>query len=176
VVRHKVERAFDDRQQAGVQFASELRMHQQLLDVSCHPHPGGTLQAVVYPPAPASPLPSNPHLCAPPQALPTVIGSNVTIGPGATIHAATIEDCVVVGMGAVVMDGAKVGRASCCPYFCMILGHDANPSWTHPLLLLQEPGLLLCCASFAAAATSGVCSVGQVVRTHAVSERGLPGL
>lgn len=44
-----------------------------------------------------------------PQALPTTIGSNVTIGPGATIHAATIEDCVVVGMGATIMDGAKVG-------------------------------------------------------------------
>lgn len=44
----------------------------------------------------------------PPQALPTVIGSRVTIGPGATVHAATIEDCVVIGMGATIMDGAKV--------------------------------------------------------------------
>ncbi|EFN55451.1 hypothetical protein CHLNCDRAFT_35390 [Chlorella variabilis] len=46
------------------------------------------------------------------KALPTQIGSNVTIGPGATIHAATIEDCVVVGMGAVIMDGAKVESKS----------------------------------------------------------------
>lgn len=46
------------------------------------------------------------------QALPTRIGSSVTIGPGATIHAATIEDCVVVGMGATVMDGAKVESRS----------------------------------------------------------------
>ncbi|PRW57618.1 gamma carbonic anhydrase mitochondrial [Chlorella sorokiniana] len=42
------------------------------------------------------------------QALPTVIGSRVTIGPGATVHAATIEDCVVIGMGATIMDGVKV--------------------------------------------------------------------
>lgn len=46
------------------------------------------------------------------KALPTSIGSNVTIGPGATIHAATIEDCVVVGMGAIIMDGAKVESKS----------------------------------------------------------------
>lgn len=46
------------------------------------------------------------------QALPTRIGSSVTIGPGATIHAATIEDCVVVGMGATIMDGAKVESRS----------------------------------------------------------------
>lgn len=32
----------------------------------------------------------------------------MTIGPGATIHAATIEDCCVIGMGATIMDGAKV--------------------------------------------------------------------
>lgn len=49
------------------------------------------------------------------QALPTRIGSGVTIGPGATIHAAVIEDCVVVGMGATVMDGAKVGAPSGVP-------------------------------------------------------------
>ena len=30
-------------------------------------------------------------------------------GHGATIHAATIEDTAFVGMGATVMDGAKVG-------------------------------------------------------------------
>lgn len=42
------------------------------------------------------------------QPLPTVIGSNVTIGHGSTIHAATIEDNVLVGMGAIIMDGAKV--------------------------------------------------------------------
>ena len=41
---------------------------------------------------------------------PTVIGNEVTIGHGATIHAATIQDRSVVGMGAVVMDGAVVEK------------------------------------------------------------------
>jgi len=44
--------------------------------------------------------------------LPTIIGNSVTIGHGATIHAATIDDCTVVGMGAIVMDGAHVQKNS----------------------------------------------------------------
>lgn len=46
------------------------------------------------------------------KALPTVIGASVSIGHGATIHAATIEDSAFVGMGAVVMDGACVQKGS----------------------------------------------------------------
>jgi carbonic anhydrase/acetyltransferase-like protein (isoleucine patch superfamily) len=43
---------------------------------------------------------------------PTIIGNFVTIGHGATIHAATIEDGALVGMGAIVMDGATVRLCS----------------------------------------------------------------
>ena len=44
--------------------------------------------------------------------LPTLIGSSVTVGHGATIHAATIDDCAVIGMGATVMDGAHVQKGA----------------------------------------------------------------
>lgn len=40
----------------------------------------------------------------------TKIGNNVTVGHGATIHAATIGDNSLVGMGAIVLDGAQVGN------------------------------------------------------------------
>jgi carbonic anhydrase/acetyltransferase-like protein (isoleucine patch superfamily) len=40
---------------------------------------------------------------------PTVIGSNVTIGHNAVIHACTINDYCLIGMGAIVLDDAKVG-------------------------------------------------------------------
>lgn len=43
---------------------------------------------------------------------PTYIGDFVTIGHGAVVHACTIEDHVLVGMGAVVLDGVDVGRGS----------------------------------------------------------------
>ena len=46
------------------------------------------------------------------RAAPTTIGSNVTIGHGATIHAADIEDCALLGMGATVMDGARVQKGA----------------------------------------------------------------
>ncbi len=40
---------------------------------------------------------------------PTHIGSNVTIGHSAVIHACTINDYSLIGMGAVVLDDANVG-------------------------------------------------------------------
>lgn len=40
----------------------------------------------------------------------TVIGEDVTIGHKAIIHACRIEDAVLVGMGATVMDGAVVQK------------------------------------------------------------------
>jgi len=40
----------------------------------------------------------------------TRIGSDVTVGHKAIIHACTIEDAVLIGMGAVVLDGAVVRK------------------------------------------------------------------
>ena len=42
------------------------------------------------------------------QKHPTVIGNNVSIGHNAIVHGCTIEDNVVVGMGAIVMDNCVV--------------------------------------------------------------------
>lgn len=41
---------------------------------------------------------------------PTLIGEDVTIGHKAVIHACTIEDTVLVGMGAIILDGAVIRR------------------------------------------------------------------
>jgi carbonic anhydrase/acetyltransferase-like protein (isoleucine patch superfamily) len=45
-----------------------------------------------------------------PGGQPCVVGSDVTIGHGAVIHACTIEDCCLIGMHATVLDGAVVKR------------------------------------------------------------------
>jgi carbonic anhydrase/acetyltransferase-like protein (isoleucine patch superfamily) len=42
----------------------------------------------------------------------TVIGSDVSIGHGCTIHACTIKDRGLVGMGSIIMDGAVVDEDS----------------------------------------------------------------
>jgi carbonic anhydrase/acetyltransferase-like protein (isoleucine patch superfamily) len=41
---------------------------------------------------------------------PTVIGNDVTIGHGAVVHGCTIHDRVLVGMGAIILNGADVGE------------------------------------------------------------------
>ena len=41
---------------------------------------------------------------------PTWIGSDVTIGHNAVIHACTIEDLCLIGMGSTILDGAVIGR------------------------------------------------------------------
>jgi gamma-carbonic anhydrase len=43
---------------------------------------------------------------------PTTIGSSVTIGHGAIVHGCTIEDQCLIGMGAILLDGAHVGAGS----------------------------------------------------------------
>ena len=42
--------------------------------------------------------------------VPTVIGDEVTVGHNAVLHACTIDDNVMVGMGAIVMDGAHIKK------------------------------------------------------------------
>jgi carbonic anhydrase/acetyltransferase-like protein (isoleucine patch superfamily) len=42
----------------------------------------------------------------------TMIGNNVSIGHSAIVHGCTIEDNVLIGMGAIVMDRAVVGSYS----------------------------------------------------------------
>jgi carbonic anhydrase/acetyltransferase-like protein (isoleucine patch superfamily) len=39
----------------------------------------------------------------------TVIGDNVTVGHGVILHSCTIEDNCLIGMGAIILDGAKIG-------------------------------------------------------------------
>lgn len=41
---------------------------------------------------------------------PTIIGDEVTIGHGAMIHGCTIEDGALIGIGATVLDGVRIGK------------------------------------------------------------------
>lgn len=42
----------------------------------------------------------------------TVIGSNVSIAHNAIVHGCTVEDNVLIGMGAIIMDDAVIGQNS----------------------------------------------------------------
>jgi gamma-carbonic anhydrase len=43
---------------------------------------------------------------------PCLIGNFVTVGHSAIVHACTVEDEVLVGMGAIILDGATIGHQS----------------------------------------------------------------
>ena len=43
---------------------------------------------------------------------PTLIGNDVTIGHSAVVHGCTIADRVLIGMGAIVLNGAHIGEDS----------------------------------------------------------------
>jgi carbonic anhydrase/acetyltransferase-like protein (isoleucine patch superfamily) len=43
---------------------------------------------------------------------PAIVGELVTIGHSAIVHACTVEDEVLVGMGAIILDGAEIGARS----------------------------------------------------------------
>jgi carbonic anhydrase/acetyltransferase-like protein (isoleucine patch superfamily) len=46
------------------------------------------------------------------KGFPVTIGSDVSVGHGAILHGCTIGSQVLVGMGAIVLNGARVGRGS----------------------------------------------------------------
>lgn len=43
---------------------------------------------------------------------PCLVGNYVTIGHSAIVHACTVEDDCLIGMGATILDGAKIGAQS----------------------------------------------------------------
>ena len=43
---------------------------------------------------------------------PVIVGEYVTIGHNATVHGCVVEDCCLIGMGATVMNSARIGEGS----------------------------------------------------------------
>lgn len=68
---------------------------------------------------------------------PTEIGDYVTIGHGAIIHGCTIEDNVLIGMGALILDKAVIGRDSIVGAKALITGGVVIPPRS---LVLGMPG------------------------------------
>ncbi|MSQ23472.1 MAG: gamma carbonic anhydrase family protein [Chloroflexi bacterium] len=71
---------------------------------------------------------------------PTVVGDQVTVGHGATLHGCTIEPLVLVGMGAVILSGAVVGSGSIVGAHSLITEHKVIPPRS---LVLGSPGRVI---------------------------------
>jgi len=57
----------------------------------------------------------------------TVIGNNVSIGHNAIVHGCTVDDNVLIGMGAIVMDGVKIGSGSIIAAGAVVLENTIVP-------------------------------------------------
>src|SRR6202012_3952512 len=58
---------------------------------------------------------------------PCIIGSYVTVGHSAIVHACTIGDECLIGMGAVVLDGAEIGAQCLIGARALVTQHTKIP-------------------------------------------------
>jgi carbonic anhydrase/acetyltransferase-like protein (isoleucine patch superfamily) len=56
-----------------------------------------------------------------------IIGSNVTVGHSAVVHAATVHDFSLIGMGAIILDNACVGPYSLVAAGAVVVGNSIIP-------------------------------------------------
>jgi len=103
-----------------------------------------------------------------------VIGAWCTVGHAAIVHACTIEDECLIGMGATVLDGARIGARSLvganalvpqrfsCPPGSMVYGAPARV--VRPLTTEEQAGLRRWAEKYVVVATAharGVAAAGQ---------------
>jgi gamma-carbonic anhydrase len=68
---------------------------------------------------------------------PAIVGERVTVGHGAIIHACTVDDEVLIGMGAIILDGAEIGARSIIGAHTLVtVGTKISPG----SLVLGSPG------------------------------------
>ena len=74
--------------------------------------------------------------------LPTHIGKNVTVGHAAIIHAATVEDNCLIGMGSIILDGAVIGKNSLVGAGCVVPPNKIVPENTlvvgNPMKIIRK--------------------------------------
>ncbi len=58
---------------------------------------------------------------------PATLGDGVTVGHGAVLHGCTVEDDVLVGMGATVLNGARIGTGSMVAAGALVLAGAEVP-------------------------------------------------
>ncbi|MBA2355550.1 MAG: gamma carbonic anhydrase family protein [Acidobacteria bacterium] len=68
---------------------------------------------------------------------PTSIGDQVTVGHGAIVHGCTIEDRCLIGMGAIVLNGAVVGPDSIVAAGTLVTEDQVVPARS---LVMGSPG------------------------------------
>jgi carbonic anhydrase/acetyltransferase-like protein (isoleucine patch superfamily) len=68
---------------------------------------------------------------------PVIIGQRVTVGHGAIVHACGVDDEVLIGMGAIILDGAEIGARSIIGANTLVTGGMRIPPGS---LVVGSPG------------------------------------
>jgi len=69
--------------------------------------------------------------------MPCLIGVGVTIGHRAVVHGAFVEDDVLIGIGAIVLSGARIGHDCVVGAGSLVTGHSVIPPRS---MVLGVPG------------------------------------
>lgn len=72
--------------------------------------------------------------------LPVEVGSHVTIGHNAVIHGAEISSHVLIGMGAIILDGVKIGEGSIIGAGAVVTENSQIPPYS---LVVGIPGKII---------------------------------
>lgn len=68
---------------------------------------------------------------------PTTIGDNVTVGHAAILHGCTLEDQCLIGMGAILLNGAHIGTGSIVAAGTLVVEETKIPPHS---LVMGSPG------------------------------------
>lgn len=74
--------------------------------------------------------------------LPTYIGKNVTVGHNAIIHACTVKDNALIGMGSILLDGCIIEKGALVGAGCVVPPGKTVPENTlvvgNPMKIIRE--------------------------------------
>ena len=73
--------------------------------------------------------------CHTDRGYPLTIGQNCTVGHNVILHGCTLEDGALVGMGSIVMNGARIGRGSIVPLMELGTGFEGEFSGRENIFL-----------------------------------------
>ena len=98
----------------------------------------------------------------------TTVGELVTVGHKAILHACTVADEVLVGMGAIILDGAEIGARSIIGAGALVTGGKKIPPGS---LVLGSPAKVIRTLSTEEQAGIKVWAEKYVALAHAYRER-----
>ena len=72
--------------------------------------------------------------------VPCVVENDVTVGHHVNLHACYIEECCLIGIGAIVLSGAHIGKGSVIGAGSLILENQKIPSFS---MVVGSPGRII---------------------------------